>query len=527
MSRPALKLTRINCLVLSAILAALFAGPLAAQGNGGISGTVTDPSGAGVPAAEVAVVEQSTGNARRAITEASGFYSISPLSPGSYRVSIEAAGFQRFEQSGIALRVDERLRVDAVMKIGAQTETVSINSQGIAVNTVDGIVRSVVDAKRMVDLPLNGRSPLQLLLLAPGVLPSPATGLGTSFQPQGQQFVASSGSKANAVNFVLDGGDNMDTYRDVANSFPNPDILQEFSVQTNSYSAEYGGRSGGVVNAVTKSGTNALHGTAFEFVRNAEFNARNFFAATTDGLKRNQYGGTIGGPVWIPRLYNGRNKTFFFFGVQETSVRQTPATSTARVLTDQQRGGDFSALRDGKGNPVAIKDPVNGQPFPGNMIPASRLNPVFQNFLKLVPSTTDPTGTVRYVIPVINDDLQYNVRIDQNSYANRTGCSDASLRTITCSRTRALKGTCSAIQTSWRNGRRTQLSTTPKSSARRSRRMGIHIQSLVWSSRRRGPDYLDRPWRENPSGRRRERLSDLDPKLLRRHAFRQHSACAE
>ena len=316
------------------------------------------------------------------------------------------------------MRVDERLRVDARMQVGTQTETVSVMSQAIAVNTIDGVVRQVVDERRMADLPLNGRSPLQLLLLAPGVLPSPATGLGTSFQPQGQQFVASSGSKANAINYVLDGGDNMDTYRDVANAFPNPDVLQEFSVQTNSYSAEFGGRSGGVVNAVTKSGTNALHGTAFEFVRNAEFNARNFFASTTDGLKRNQYGGTIGGPVWIPHLYNGRNRTFFFFGAQETSVRQTPATSSARVLTEKQRAGDFSDLRDGSGNQIVIKDPTTGQPFPGNVIPSSRLNPVFQNFLKLVPSTADPSGIVRYVIPVINDDLQYNVRIDHNLTAN-------------------------------------------------------------------------------------------------------------
>jgi hypothetical protein len=389
-----------------------------AQGNGSISGTISDPSGAGVPSARVSVVEQATGSTRSATPEASGFYTVSPLSPGDYRVVIEAAGFQRFEQRGIALRVDDRLRVDARLQLGAQTEVVSVNSQAIAVNTVDGVMRSVVDVKRMVDLPLNGRSPLQLLLLAPGVLPSPATGLGTSFQPQGQQFVASSGSKANAVNYILDGGDNMDTYRDVANSFPNPDILQEFSVQTNNYSAEYGGRAGGVVNAVTKSGTNSFHGTAFEFVRNADFNARNFFAATTDGLKRNQYGGTIGGPVWIPHLYNGKNRTFFFFGAQETSVRQTPATSSARVLTNQQRAGDFSALVDGRGNPVAIKDPKTGLPFPGNVIPSSRLDPVFQNFLKLVPGTSDPSGIVRYVIPVINDDLQYNVRIDHSLTPN-------------------------------------------------------------------------------------------------------------
>ncbi len=394
------------------------AGIALAQGNGGIAGTVMDPSGAAVPAPHVSVVEQATGTARAVNGDKSGNYSVSPLSPGQYRVTVEAPGFQRYERTGVNLQVDERLRLDVTLTLGQQTETVSVSTQAIAVNTSDGIVRTVVDVKRMADLPLNGRSPLQLLLLAPGVLPSPATGLGTSFQPQGQQFVASSGAKANSINYVLDGGDNMDTYRDVANAFPNPDILQEFSVQTNSYSAEFGGRAGGVVNAVTKSGTNSLHGTAFEFVRNYDFNARNFFAATNDGLKRNQYGGTVGGPVLIPHLYNGRNRTFFFFGIQETSVRQTPATSSTRVLTQQERNGDFSDLRDGRGNPIAIKDPTNGVPFPGDLIPSSRLNPVFQNFLKLLPVAPDSSGTVRYVIPVINDDLQYNVRVDHNFTQN-------------------------------------------------------------------------------------------------------------
>ena len=172
------------------------------------------------------------------------------------------------------------------------------------------------------------------------------------------------------------------------------------------------------MNAITKSGTNSLHGTLFEFVRNYDLNARNFFAAKGDGLKRNQYGGTIGGPVWIPRLYDGRNRTFFFFGAQETSVRQTPATSSARVFSQPERNGDFSDLRDGRGNPIPIKDPATGQPFPGNVIPASRLNPVFQNFLKLIPTAPDSSGIVRYVVPTANDELQYNARVDHNFTQN-------------------------------------------------------------------------------------------------------------
>src|SRR5262245_29633854 len=188
----------------------MLSGAAHAQGNGGISGSVTDPTGAAVPGAKIIVVEQATGNARTVNSDAGGLYTVSPLSPGGYRLSVESAGFQRYEQTNINLRVDERLRLDAILQLGQPKDVVSVSGEAIAVNTADGVIRSVVDVKRMVDLPLNGRSPLQLLLLAPGVLPSPATGLGTSFQPQGQQFVASSGSKANSVNYILDGGDNMD-----------------------------------------------------------------------------------------------------------------------------------------------------------------------------------------------------------------------------------------------------------------------------------------------------------------------------
>lgn len=184
-------------------------------------------------------------------------------------------------------------------------------------------------------------------------------------------------------------------------------------MQTNSYSAEYGGRAGGVVNVVTRSGTNALHGSAFEFVRNYTLNARNFFASGNDGLKRNQYGAALGGPVILPKLYNGRNRTFFFGGFQFTPQRSNPNTNLTRVLTNGQGQGDYSQVVDSKGNLVIIKDPDTGLPFPGNRIPPSRLDPVFQNFLKQgVPTTTDPTGNLFYARKNISDDTQWSVRTD-------------------------------------------------------------------------------------------------------------------
>lgn len=383
-----------------------------AQAGASISGTVTDASSAVIPGAAVIVANEQTGADRAVNTNESGYYTVGPLSPGRYSVTVEAEGFQSAARSAIEAQVDERLRVDFSLEVGQVTEVVEVEGQAVKVNTQDAVMRSVVDAKRMVDLPLNGRSPLQLMALTPGVLPARAD-VGGSFQPGGQQFASVSGSKTNGVNYVLDGGDNMDTYRSVANSFPNPDILQEFSVQTNSYSAEFGGRAGGVVNAVTKSGSNQFHGTLFEFFRNHELNAGNFFAPadpetgkkSDDGLKRNQYGGTVGGPI-------ARNKTFFFFGFQQTAVRQQPTTAQARVLTGGQRNGDFGDLFDGSGNLIPVSDPTTGAAFANNVIPSSRLDPVFQNFLQSVPVATDPSGIVFFPRQTVNDNRQWNIRID-------------------------------------------------------------------------------------------------------------------
>jgi hypothetical protein len=409
----------------------LFAIVSRAQGNGSIAGKIADNSGAVIAGANVTVTNVLTNVSRTTISGNDGEYQFTALSPGQYKVEVNANGFKKAQQPGIQLQVDERLRVDVTLEIGNVSESVTINNQPTLINTQDATVRGVIDSKRMTDLPLNGRSPLQLMLLVPGVVPSPGTGIGGSFQPGGQQFVASSGSKANGINYVLDGGDNMDTYRSVANSFPNPDILQEFSFQTNSYSAEYGGRAGGVVNAVTKSGTNEFHGTLYEFARNQALNARNFFApiingrAADDGLKRHQFGGTIGGPVYLPlfgeggrALYRGKDKTFFFFGYQMTTLRQTPAGLTATVLTAAQRRGDFSNFRTSAGALIPIRDPLTNQPFPGNIIPTARLDPIFQNFLRYIPTATDPTGLIRYSVQTISDNPQYNARVDHNFSAN-------------------------------------------------------------------------------------------------------------
>ncbi|MBS1823949.1 MAG: TonB-dependent receptor [Acidobacteria bacterium] len=384
------------------------------QGTGSLSGSVLDPGGAAVPGAKITLRDARNNAARQASTNAEGQYSVTPLGAGEYELEVEASGFQRFVQKGIRVQIDERLRVDAKLQLGSVTETVQVSGQGSTVNTQDAVLRNVVDAKRMVDLPLNGRNALQLAVLTPGVLPIRGD-VGTSFQPADQVSVSVSGSRSNGLNYVMDGGDNMDTYRAVANSFPNPDLLQEFSVQTNSYSAEFGGRAGGVLNVVTRAGANEYHGSLFNFVRNYRLNARNFFAPTHDGLKRNQYGMSFGGAVRIPKLYNGRNKTFFFGGFQKTPVRSAPANLITQVLRTGQRSGDYSNVLDGRGNQIVIRDPAAGNAaFPGNRIPAARLDPVFQKFLTQgVPTTDDPGGLLRYQRPNFSNNDEWSLRVDQ------------------------------------------------------------------------------------------------------------------
>ena len=387
-----------------------------AQGTTTISGVVTDASGGVVVGASVTVTNVLTNAERSATTNELGFYTVGSLQPGEYSVDVQAPGFQRLTQSGVTVEIDRRIRVDASLQVGQVTEVVEVSAETVTVNTQDAVIKEVIDERRVVDLPLNGRSPLQLMLLVPGVHAiegAAARGIGGSFTPAGQQLVASSGSRGNEINYVLDGGYNQDDYRSRSNAFPNPDFLQEFSLQTNSFSAEHGRFSGGVANAVTKSGTNDFHGTVFEFLRNNKLNATNFFASQDDGLKRNQWGATIGGPVFLPN-YSGRDRTFFFFGYQGTKVRQRPTTSTALTPTARQRTGDFGDFFDSKGDLIEIHDPDTLIPYPNNVIPGSQIDPVVPRMLESIPVAQDADGTARYPSQTIFDGYEFQARMDHN-----------------------------------------------------------------------------------------------------------------
>ncbi|MDQ6708564.1 MAG: carboxypeptidase-like regulatory domain-containing protein, partial [Acidobacteriota bacterium] len=339
--------------VFAILLASISLGSVlrAADPTGTIAGTITDPSGANVGGAKVTATAASTGLTRSTASGEDGAYLLPLLPVGLYSISIDKPGFKRYEQRGVEVKADATGSVDVALQLGSATDTVTVEANAQMVETRSGTLSQVVSTLKIIDLPLNGRNAAALVLLSPGTADlntgnsrgSGDTQQGASYP--GAQSITSNGSRADGVNYHLDGGSNIDHYTNVNNPFPNPDALEEFSVQTNNYSAEFGRASGAVVNVVTKSGTNAYHGDVFEFLRNGALNSRNFFAAEHDKLKRNQFGATFGGPIKKDRL-------FFFGSYQGTQIRNITEGNSAFVLTPAQRGGDFSSLRQQLVDPV-------------------------------------------------------------------------------------------------------------------------------------------------------------------------------
>ncbi len=403
---------RTGWISLSVLFLCLMSVGQAADPTGTISGLVTDPTGSAIPGAEVTVKQTSTGLTRSASTDATGAY-LFPLMPvGGYELTVEAKGFRRFQQSGITLVVNATVNVPVALRLGTLTESIRVEGDAAMVETRSGTIKGVVDQQRIVELPLNGRNAANLVLLVAGtvdLMAGNARGSGDAIQGgtyPGGQAISSNGARSDGLNYLLDGGSNRDPYTNVNDPFPNPDALQEFVVQTNNYGAEHGRASGAVVSVVTKSGTNEVHGSAFEFVRNEKLNARNFFSPRADILKRNQFGGSVGGPVV-------KDKLFYFGTIQGTTLRALPASLNSVMPTAAQRNGDFSAISR------QLKDPVTGQPFPGNQIPVSRFAPASVKLLKDIPIPTRPDGVVFYTRPDKEHEVQFMGRADYNTDKNR------------------------------------------------------------------------------------------------------------
>ncbi|HEU0119721.1 MAG TPA: carboxypeptidase regulatory-like domain-containing protein [Bryobacteraceae bacterium] len=398
-------------LPLAALMAYASVPALCQAVTGTITGIVTDSSGAVVPNAKASARNMGTAAVFSATADTEGVYWLRNLPVGSYSVNVEASGFQKFEATDVRLQVNETARVDVRMKVGSMTETVTVQGNAVTVDTTTSTLKAVVDQKRIEELPLNGRNATQLMRLIVGVTNDPNANVTSGTTYPGSNPVSVNGGRSNTTNYVLDGAQNNDVYSNAPSPLPNPDALQEFSVQTNNFSAEFGRQSGGVVNAITKSGTNDLHGSAFEFLRNQSLNAANYFSPVVngqklqDGLKRNQFGGTLGGPLLSPKVYNGKDRTFFFASYQSTIIKRAPVSAQRLVATAAQKAGDFSAITR------ALRDPLTGQPYPGNLIPATQWNAVSRAVLEKVPNPVSG-NTIFTAAPNNSNDDQVLARGD-------------------------------------------------------------------------------------------------------------------
>jgi len=388
-----------------------------------VSGTVTDPSAKSIVGAAVTLTDKDTKSAHATVTENDGHYIISNLAPGPYSLEVKAPGFKDYRQTGIILEVAQNIAINVAMTIGAVTDTIDVSANASMVETKDSAIAQVMDEAKITELPLNGRNLTQLLTLTGGGTSAPAGDLTGSKNIQGSNASGTfsvAGGQANGVNYLLDGGDNNDSFSNVNLPIPFPDAVQEFSVQTNALQAQYGLHSGGVVNVVTKSGTNTFHGDLFEFLRNYELNARPKGLTTVagsisqpvrDSLKRNQFGGTAGGRIIKDRL-------FFFGGYQQTTQRSNPSDTTAHVPTSLTSVGNFSiedaATSAGgcQSKAIQLKDPITGTPFAGNIIPSSRFDPSSLKLLTYIPVSTDNCGLYLYGQLANNPDWQYVGKVD-------------------------------------------------------------------------------------------------------------------
>ncbi len=359
-------------------------------GQAQINGTVHDASGLAVPGAEVKVTQTATGLVRQATTGADGGYTLSSLPVGPYLVEVSKDGFSKYVQSGIVLQVDSNPTIDAALKIGSVTEQVMVTADAAMVETHSTGVGTVVDNKRVMEMPLNGRNATELVFLAGMATIGGANGgFLNSVRNYPTVMISVAGGVANQQTYALDGSNHNDAYNGLNLPLPFPDALQEFKVETSALPAQYGMHSSAAINAVTKSGTNELHGNVFYFLRNGDLNARDFFAPTRDTLKRNQFGGTLGGRII-------KDKLFYFGGYQGTIVKSDGTQNIAYVPTAAMLAGDFTAFAGpgcnaGKTIPLAA---ASG--FVNNVIAPTLLNPAALKISSYLPLATNPCGKVNF-----------------------------------------------------------------------------------------------------------------------------------
>lgn len=384
---------------------------LRAQATGTMSGYVRDSSGAVVPQVNVTVTQVQHNSVLHTQTNTEGFYNFPALDPGEYTLVVEKEGFQRTVQTGLALSVGQNLRVDATLTVGTVTQEVNVTGQAPLVDTTSGTVSGLVDDRRIVDLPLNGRNIMSLAQIVPGVLNvrAPESLSGARSGP----MMNTNGGRQNMNLYTFDGSFFNNPSRNTGMNYPPPDAIQEFRLQTSNFDAEFGRNSGSQAMVVSRAGTNAIHGDVWEFLRNDALNARNFFADTVPAIKENQYGGAVGGPI-------RKDKAYFFGSYQGLRNRPQGVANATPVPTEAERNGDFTDLLPS----VVLSNPINpntGKAYttPGgapcvanNIIDPSCITAPSKTFLSYVP--TSPTGFITSLGSSPVNDEMYLGRIDLN-----------------------------------------------------------------------------------------------------------------
>jgi hypothetical protein len=361
-----------------------------------LNGTVTDPSGAAIPSAGVQLINSATQVAKVATSDAQGGFLFNFLPPGTYLLNVSAAGFNAYHQTGIVLDVNAPATVNVRLAVHSASAEVTVSANAEMIDTESSTLHQIVGEQYLGNLPLNGRNAATLVTMAPGVVTSPGE-YSDGYASSGNEVAYSvNGTFGDQVGYNLDGAPHKDLITDLNATFPNPDALAEFSVQTNNFDARFGGVGGAVVNIVTKSGTNQIHGDLFEYVRNGDLNAINYFAKTQDKLKRNQFGGVVGGPIL-------KNRLFYFASFQGTTINNISEANVAFVPTTAERQGIF---------PSTIKNPATGLPFANNQIPQTSWNTLSANMLADIPTSAASNGELLYSLPSVERNYEGLGKLD-------------------------------------------------------------------------------------------------------------------
>jgi hypothetical protein len=404
------------------VVACLVPAGLAAQAvTGTILGSITDSSGAVMPGATVTLTNTGTGLVRVVVTDANGEYTAPSLPTGTYSLKAELSGFKTITRPDIPLGVDQRMKIDVKLEVGAVEESITVTGTSPLVQTSSSELGTTVGEEQIKTLPLNGRNFVNLTRTVPGVvrgIPGANIDGAGSLAWRASASFSANGQRPRDNNYMLDGVDNNETWLQTVVLFPSVDALDEFKLQTSTYSAEFGHSLGGVVNLQIKSGTNSMHGSVFEFFRDSVFDANNFFnnraGRDKPAFTQSQFGGTAGGPIV-------KDKTFYFFDYQGYDVNQG-ATYLSTVPSAKMRAGDFSELNR------IIYDPISHLPFPGNVIPAGRIDPAARNMLSQIIPESNTAGAVGSNGQTINNylinptltrrDNQIDVKVDNALTSN-------------------------------------------------------------------------------------------------------------